>query len=95
MSNPIRQEREIKQIYDRYQKEFRFTGAGDIIEGYIHDEEGNPIPGVTVLVKGTTYGTISNLDGYYSLMSRGEKILLHSHLLAINRKRLTSRIRKP
>lgn len=73
VSNPIRQEREIKQIYDRYQQEFRFTGAGDIIEGYIHDEEGNPIPGVTVLVKGTTYGTISNLDGYYSLNVPREK----------------------
>jgi hypothetical protein len=60
-------ETEIKQIYNRYQQEFRFTGVGDIIEGYIYDEDGNPIPGVTVLVKGTTYGTLSNLDGYYSL----------------------------
>ena len=75
------EETEMKQIYNRYQQEFRFTGAGDIIEGYIHDEEGNPLPGVTVLVKGTTFGTISNIDGYYSLnVPRGNNILLFSFI---------------
>ena len=75
------QETEINQIYDRYQQEFRFIGVGDIIEGYIHDEEGNPIPGVTVMVKGTTFGTISNLDGYYSLNApRGNNILSFSFI---------------
>jgi len=75
------QETEIKQIYNRYQQEFRFTGVGDIIEGFIYDEDGNPIPGVTVLVKGTTYGTISNLDGYFSMnVPRGNNILSFSFI---------------
>ncbi|MDN3670428.1 TonB-dependent receptor [Echinicola jeungdonensis] len=30
-------------------------------------EDGNPIPGATVLVKGTTIGTATNLDGEFSL----------------------------
>ncbi|MFH0841592.1 MAG: carboxypeptidase-like regulatory domain-containing protein [Bacteroidota bacterium] len=75
------QETEIKEIYNRYQQEFLFTGVGDIIEGYIYDEDGNPIPGVTVLVKGTTFGTISNIDGYYSLnVPRGNNILSFSFI---------------
>jgi TonB-dependent SusC/RagA subfamily outer membrane receptor len=61
------EESEIKQIYNAYQQEFRFTGNGDIISGYVYDEEGNPIPGVNVVVKGTTFGTVTNFDGYYSL----------------------------
>ena len=75
------QETETKQIYNKYQQEFRFTGVGDIIEGYIHDEDGSPIPGVTVMVKGTTFGTISNLDGYYSLnVPRGNNVLSFSFI---------------
>ena len=77
---------EIKQIYNRYQQEFSFTGVGDIIEGYIYDEEGNPIPGVSVLVKGTTFGTISNLDGYYSLnVPRGNNIFVLIYWLSAER----------
>jgi len=30
-------------------------------------EDGRPIPGVTVLVKGTTLGTVTNVDGKYTL----------------------------
>ncbi|WP_044238078.1 SusC/RagA family TonB-linked outer membrane protein [Flexithrix dorotheae] len=32
------------------------------------DEDGEPLPGVSILVKGTTNGTTSDLDGNYSLM---------------------------
>jgi TonB-dependent SusC/RagA subfamily outer membrane receptor len=81
VSASVNQETEIKQIYNRYQQEFRFTGVGDIIEGYIYDEDGSPIPGVNVLIKGTTYGTLSNLDGYYSLnVPRGNNILSFSFI---------------
>lgn len=74
-------EAEVRQIYNRYQEEFRFTGAGDFIEGYVRDEEGNPVPGVTVTIKGTTFGTLSNLDGYYSLnVPRGNNILAFSFI---------------
>lgn len=30
-------------------------------------EDGSPIPGVSVIVKGTTVGTITNIDGYFRL----------------------------
>ncbi len=37
------------------------------ITGQVTDTEGNPIPGVSIFVKGTTTGTITDIDGNYSL----------------------------
>ena len=37
------------------------------ITGTITDEQKNPLPGVTVLVKGTTIGALSDASGKYSL----------------------------
>ncbi len=37
------------------------------VKGTVTDENGEAIPGVSVLVKGTTVGTITNFDGQYSL----------------------------
>jgi TonB-dependent starch-binding outer membrane protein SusC len=38
-----------------------------VITGKVTDKNGAPLPGVTVVVKGTTTGTITNADGSYSL----------------------------
>ncbi|RIH64198.1 SusC/RagA family TonB-linked outer membrane protein [Mariniphaga sediminis] len=40
---------------------------GSIVKGQVVDEGGLALPGVTVLVKGTTQGTVTNADGEYSL----------------------------
>ncbi len=37
------------------------------VSGKITDTSGSPLPGVTVLVKGTNNGTVSNAEGKYSL----------------------------
>lgn len=37
------------------------------VSGAVTDESGQPLPGVTVVVKGTTTGTITNSDGFYSI----------------------------
>jgi len=37
------------------------------ITGTVTDTEGLPLPGVTVIVKGTTIGTATNAEGFYSL----------------------------
>ncbi|MEO9967405.1 MAG: mucoidy inhibitor MuiA family protein [Reichenbachiella sp.] len=37
------------------------------VSGRIVDAEGHPLPGVNILVKGSTVGTITNMDGFYSL----------------------------
>ena len=37
------------------------------VRGVVKDADGNPVPGVTVYVKGTTQGTITDENGQYSL----------------------------
>ncbi len=37
------------------------------VSGKVTDESGQPLPGVTVLIKGTTQGTVTDMDGIYSL----------------------------
>ncbi len=37
------------------------------ISGKITDEPGEPLPGVTVLIKGTTTGTVSDFEGNYTI----------------------------
>jgi TonB-linked SusC/RagA family outer membrane protein len=39
------------------------------ITGKVTDEKGNPLPGVTVVIQGTTKGTISDANGNYSLQN--------------------------
>ena len=47
------------------------------IQGKVSDEDGEPLPGVTVLIKGTTLGTATDMDGKYSLsVPEGNYILL-------------------
>ncbi len=51
-----------------------------LIKGSIKDESGEPLPGVTVLVKGTTQGTITDLDGNYSLKVLNNAVLQFSYI---------------
>lgn len=47
-----------------------FSRIGDqkqTVSGKVTDSSGTPLPGVTVVVKGTTTGIITNADGNYSL----------------------------
>lgn len=39
--------------------------AQQVITGQVSSEEGEPLPGVNVIVKGTTQGTVTDLDGNY------------------------------
>lgn len=50
------------------------------VSGVIRDEAGEPIIGVNVVVKGTGDGTITNLDGYFSIEVTAEDILIVKYL---------------
>ena len=47
------------------------------MEGTVKDQNGNPIPGVNILQKGTTNGTISSFDGTFSInVSEGQALVI-------------------
>ena len=50
------------------------------ISGVVQDETGAPLPGAAVLVKGTTNGTITDLDGTFSIDVSADAILQISFL---------------
>lgn len=50
------------------------------IKGVVLDENSNPIPGVTVVLKGTTSGTVTNADGEYSIEASQGDVLVFSFI---------------
>lgn len=50
------------------------------ITGVVVDEKGEPVIGANVIVKGTTQGVVTNLDGQYSLMVEPTDVIAISYI---------------
>ncbi len=50
--------------------------AGKTVTGVVVDEDGSPMPGVTVIVKGTTTGAVTDFDGKFTLKVENENDVL-------------------
>lgn len=58
----------VKNEYQLYLRSKNINrGKTKTISGVITDESGLPLPGATVLIKGTTIGTTTDFDGRYSI----------------------------
>src|SRR5690606_9701133 len=51
-----------------------------LVTGQVVDNEGNPVPGATILVEGTTIGTATDIDGNFSLDVPNGAVLLVSFI---------------
>lgn len=51
-----------------------------LVKGVVKDEKGEAMPGVTVLIKGTTVGTSTNNKGEYQIMVSPEDVLVFSFI---------------
>lgn len=64
-----------KVSYDVYERQIVIRKTGEVfnsqqkkdLSGTVHDSNGDPIPGVSIQVKGTTTGTISDVNGEFKL----------------------------
>jgi len=54
-------------VLTTYQKEEDFSEQSKNVSGRVTDSNDQALPGVTVIVKGTNQGTVTNADGEYSL----------------------------
>ncbi len=60
--------------------------ANRIVKGKVVDEQGKPMPGVTVRIKGTQMGTSTNVEGYFELpIPEGKYSLIFSFIGFRNR----------
>lgn len=50
------------------------------VSGTVYDETGSPLPGVTILLKGSTTGTTTDLDGKYSISGPASGVLVFSFI---------------
>lgn len=58
-----------------------FVQAQDVqVSGTVLDETGVPLPGVSILLKGTTRGTTTDLDGKYSIAAPSSGVLVFSFI---------------
>ncbi|WP_236252917.1 carboxypeptidase-like regulatory domain-containing protein [Echinicola sp. 20G] len=58
-----------------------FHIAAKEVTGVVTDESGEPLPGVSILEKGTTNGTVTDLDGKFSInVASNESILVFSFI---------------
>ena len=45
------------------------------VTGVVTDEQKSPLPGVSVLIKGTTHGVATDFDGKYSIEAPADAVL--------------------
>ena len=50
----------------------------NIVKGYVTDSQGQPLPGVTIIIEGTTRGVITDIDGTYSINAKPADKLIFS-----------------
>ena len=60
----------------------QITFAQDIaVTGVVQDQTGLPVPGVNVLIKGTTTGTQTDFDGKFKISAARGQVLVFSFFL--------------
>ena len=48
------------------------------VQGAVTDEGGSPVPGVSVVIKGTTVGIVTDMNGKYQIEANGKSTLSFS-----------------
>jgi len=61
--------------------QFIVFGQGKQVTGIVTDASGGTLPGVNVIIKGTSIGTITDIDGKYSIpINKGTEVLVFSFI---------------
>ncbi|MEN8115466.1 MAG: TonB-dependent receptor [Bacteroidota bacterium] len=59
------------------------------ISGKVTDEKGEPLPGATVVVKGTTQGTVTDVDGNYTITNIPGDAILEFSFIGMQKQEIT------
>lgn len=56
------------------------VGEGHLVKGEVTDDAGEPLPGVSIVIKGAGVGAISDIDGKYQIKAQSGDILQFSFI---------------
>ena len=65
--NPYMEKMEINDIKNQFLMQNQYTGEGYLISGKVIDNTNEPLIGVTITVKNSNLGTISDMDGNFTI----------------------------
>ncbi|QCK15382.1 SusC/RagA family TonB-linked outer membrane protein [Mangrovivirga cuniculi] len=72
-------------IFLSFMLQIEVSGQGKVITGTVTDQDNAPIPGANVIIRGTAQGTVTDVDGNYSInMPPGYTILVFSFVGFMN-----------
>ncbi len=82
------QQENLQNIKETYNQTYNVLHTGQqrmadfyhLVRGVVKDDTGTPLPGVSVLVKGTTRGTVTNAFGEYSFYTPPNGVLVFSFI---------------
>lgn len=63
-----------------FEEEAKIEAAQEVVSGTVTDENGGPLPGVNVFIKGTTTGVQTDFDGNYRIEASEGDILVFSYV---------------
>ena len=72
------------QVQEKNKTSYDSSIEKGLITGVVYDNTGTPIPGVSVLIKGTTIGTATDFDGKFSIKAKESEILILSYIGYLN-----------
>lgn len=61
------------------------------IAGYVTDEDGEPLIGASILIKGTSQGVVTDLDGYYEVVTSEPNPVLEISYTGFERQQIKAR----
>jgi hypothetical protein len=77
------EKKNLQEVKENYYNTYNITPTGNfthLVTGQVTDINGETLPGVNVLVKGTRIGTITNIDGFYQLYVPSNGVLVFSYI---------------
>lgn len=57
-----------------------FAQSSNKITGVVFDEKGLPLPGVSIILKGSTFGTVTNVEGKFTISATADQTLVFSFI---------------
>ena len=67
-------------LYNEGESFSGLTAQQSVVSGKITSQKGESLPGVSVVIKGTSTGTVTNVDGNYSIAATGTEVLIFSFI---------------